>query len=56
MTTRAWLGIGLAIIGMGAAAAAAVPIILDQSQDWTGPVAGAGFCLAFVGLFVGASK
>lgn len=56
MTNRAWVGIGLAVIGMAAAAAAAIPTILDQGQDWTGPVAGAGFFLAFAGMLFGASS
>ena len=56
VTNRAWLGIGLATIGMAAAAASALPTILDQAQDWTGPVGGAGFFVTFVGLFIGASS
>jgi len=56
MSARAWIGILLAAGGLAAASLAALPIILDIGQEWSGPVAGAGFTAAFLGVIIGASK
>lgn len=55
MGPKGWLGIAMATAGLLAAAISALPTILDSGQDWSGPVAGAGFAVAFVGLLIGAS-
>ena len=56
MNTRAWFGIGLATIGLLAAALSALPLIFDMGQEWSGPVAGAGFAVAFIGMIVGGTS
>lgn len=46
----------LAAGGLLAAALAAIPTILDTAQSWSGPLAGAGFGAAFLGMIIGATS
>ena len=55
MGPKALLGLAIAAVGFIGIAVSAIPTILDQGQDWAGPVAGAGFGLALVGMWIGAS-
>jgi hypothetical protein len=50
------IGLAISMIGFIGIGVSAIPTILDQGQSWAGPVGGAGFGLALIGLWIGASS